>query len=146
VVCARALGAHHFVVTREAAQLERARSSFDLTLNTVSAPLDLDTYVRLLRRDGTMVLLGVPPEAPTLHAFALIGGCWRVAGSLIGGIAETQEMLDFCGANDLMADMEVIPVSGINGAYERMLRGDVCRLRPSEGAASSHPGRQARGW
>ncbi|HET9450456.1 MAG TPA: NAD(P)-dependent alcohol dehydrogenase, partial [Aggregicoccus sp.] len=101
---AKALGAQHFVVTKEPAQLKAVRNSFDLIVNTVSAPLDLNAYVGLLNRDGTMVLLGVPPEAPTLQAFALIGGRRRIAGSLIGGIVETQEMLDFCGAHELMAD------------------------------------------
>ena len=122
---ARALGASGFVVTKDPAQLKAVRGAFDIIINTVSAPLDLNTYVGLLRRDGTMVLLGVPPEAPTLQAFALIGGRRRVAGSLIGGIAETQEMLDFCGAHELMADVEVIPMAKINEAYERMLKGDV---------------------
>jgi uncharacterized zinc-type alcohol dehydrogenase-like protein len=122
---AKALGAHRFVVTRDPAQLKAVRGSFDFILNTVSAPLDLNTYVGLLKRDGTMVLLGVPPEAPTLQAFALIGGRRRIAGSLIGGIAETQEMLDFCGAHEIVADVEVIPMAKINEAYERMLKGDV---------------------
>ncbi|MBF5042344.1 NAD(P)-dependent alcohol dehydrogenase [Aggregicoccus sp. 17bor-14] len=122
---AKALGADKFVVTKDPAQLKSVRNSFDFILNTVSAPLDLNTYVGLLKRDGTMVLLGVPPEAPTLHAFALIGGRRRVAGSLIGGIAETQEMLDFCGAHEIGADVEVIPMAKINEAYERMLKGDV---------------------
>ncbi len=122
---AKALGAHRFVVTKDPAQLKAVRSSFDLIINTVSAPLELNTYVSLLNRDGTMVLLGVPPEAPTLQAFALIGGRRRIAGSLIGGIVETQEMLDFCGAHELGADVEVIPMAKINEAYERMLKGDV---------------------
>jgi uncharacterized zinc-type alcohol dehydrogenase-like protein len=122
---AKALGADKFVVTKDPAQLKSVRGTFDFILNTVSAPLDLNTYVGLLKRDGTMVLLGVPPEAPTLHAFALIGGRRRVAGSLIGGIAETQEMLDFCGAHEIGADVEVIPMAKINEAYERMLKGDV---------------------
>jgi alcohol dehydrogenase (NADP+) len=122
---AKALGAHRFVVTKDPAQLKAVRSSFDLIINTVSAPLELNTYVSLLNRDGTMVLLGVPPEAPTLQAFALIGGRRRIAGSLIGGIVETQEMLDFCGAHELAADVEVIPMAKINEAYERMLKGDV---------------------
>jgi uncharacterized zinc-type alcohol dehydrogenase-like protein len=122
---AKALGAHKFVVTKDPAQLKAVRGTFDFILNTVSAPLDLNTYVGLLKRDGTMVLLGVPPEAPTLAAFALIGGRRRIAGSLIGGIPETQEMLDFCAAHEIMADVEVIPMAKINEAYERMLKGDV---------------------
>ena len=90
---ARALGAHQFIVTKDEAQLKSVGNYFDFILNTVSAPLDLGQYVSLLRRDGTMILLGVPPEAPQLHAFALIGKRRRVAGSLIGGIAETQEKI-----------------------------------------------------
>ncbi|WP_310395945.1 NAD(P)-dependent alcohol dehydrogenase [Hymenobacter sp.] len=122
---AEALGAHKFVVTKDADQLKSVGNYFDFILNTVSAPLDLGLYVNLLRRDGTMILLGVPPEAPQLHAFALIGGRRRIAGSLIGGIAETQEMLDFCAEHNIMSDIELIDIKDINEAYERMLKGDV---------------------
>ena len=122
---AKALGAHKFVVTKDEAQLKSVGNYFDFILNTVSAPLDLGLYVNLLRRDGTMVLLGVPPEAPQLHAFALIGKRRRIAGSLIGGIAETQEMLDFCAEHNIMSDIELIDIKDINEAYERMLKGDV---------------------
>ena len=122
---ARVLGAHKFVVTKDAAQLAAARSSFDFIINTVSAPLDMAAYLNLLRRDGTMILLGVPPEAPQVHAFNLIGKRRRIAGSLIGGIAETQEMLDFCAEHNIMSDIELIDIKDINEAYERMLKGDV---------------------
>jgi len=122
---AKELGAHKFVVTKDAEQLKSVSNYFDFILNTVSAPLDLGLYVNLLRRDGTMILLGVPPEAPQLHAFNLIAKRRRVAGSLIGGIEETQEMLDFCAEHNIMSDVEVIPMSQINEAYERMLKGDV---------------------
>ncbi len=122
---AKALGAHQFVVTKDAAQLKAAANSFDFIINTVSAPLDLAAYLGLLRRDGTMILLGVPPEAPQIPAFSLIGKRRRIAGSLIGGIAETQEMLDFCAAHNLMSDIELIAIKDINEAYERMLKGDV---------------------
>ena len=122
---AKELGAHKFVVTKDEAQLKSVGNYFDFIINTVSAPLDLGQYVNLLRRDGTMILLGVPPEAPQLHAFALIAKRRRVAGSLIGGIAETQEMLDFCAEHNIMSDIELIDIKDINGAYERMLKGDV---------------------
>ncbi|TYZ10023.1 NAD(P)-dependent alcohol dehydrogenase [Hymenobacter lutimineralis] len=122
---ARALGAHKFVVTKDKSALKSVSNYFDFILNTVSAPLDLSQYVSLLRRDGTMILLGVPPEAPQLHAFQLIGKRRRIAGSLIGGIQETQEMLDFCAQHNIVSDVEVIPMSYINEAYERMLKSDV---------------------
>ena len=122
---ARALGAQKFIVTKDEAQLKSVGNYFDFILNTVSAPLDMGLYVNLLRRDGTMILLGVPPEAPQLHAFALIGKRRRIAGSLIGGIAETQEMLDFCAEHNIMSDIELIDIKDINEAYERMLKGDV---------------------
>ena len=122
---AESLGAHKFVVTKNADELKGVRNYFDFIINTVSAPLDLAQYVNLLRRDGTMILLGVPPEAPELHAFALIGKRRRIAGSLIGGIAETQEMLDFCAEHNIMSDIELIDMADINEAYERMMKGDV---------------------
>jgi uncharacterized zinc-type alcohol dehydrogenase-like protein len=122
---AKALGAHKFVVTKDKEALKSVTNYFDFILNTVSAPLDLSLYVNLLRRDGTMILLGVPPEAPQLHAFQLIAKRRRVAGSLIGGIEETQEMLDFCAQHNIVSDVEVIPINYINEAYERMLKSDV---------------------
>ena len=122
---AQALGAHKFVATKDKEQLKAVGNYFDFIINTVSAQLDLPTYVNLLRRDGTMILLGVPTEAPQLHAFNLIGKRRRVAGSLIGGIAETQEMLDFCAEHNIMSDIELINIQDINDAYERMLKGDV---------------------
>ncbi|WP_223650524.1 NAD(P)-dependent alcohol dehydrogenase [Hymenobacter psoromatis] len=122
---AKALGAHKFVATKDKEQLKAVTNYFDFIINTVSAQLDLGTYVNLLRRDGTMILLGVPTEAPHLHAFNLIAKRRRVAGSLIGGIAETQEMLDFCAEHNIMSDIELIDIQHINEAYERMLKGDV---------------------
>jgi uncharacterized zinc-type alcohol dehydrogenase-like protein len=124
-VDAEKLGAHKFVVTKNEAELKSVSNYFDFIINTVSAPLDLGRYVSLLRRDGTMILLGVPPEAPQLHAFQLIGKRRRIAGSLIGGIAETQEMLDFCAEHGIVSDIELIDIKDINEAYERMLKGDV---------------------
>jgi uncharacterized zinc-type alcohol dehydrogenase-like protein len=122
---AKALGAHKFVVTKDAEALKSVTNYFDFIINTVSAPLDMSLYVNLLRRDGTMILLGVPPEAPQLHAFNLIAKRRRIAGSLIGGIDETLEMLDFCARHNIVSDVEVIPINYINEAYERMLKADV---------------------
>jgi uncharacterized zinc-type alcohol dehydrogenase-like protein len=122
---AKALGAHKFVVTKDEEQFKSVNNYFDFIINTISAQIDLGSYVNLLRLDGTMILLGVPTEAPQLHAFNLISKRRRVAGSLIGGIAETQEMLDFCAEHNIMSDIEVIDIQHINEAYERMLKGDV---------------------
>ena len=122
---AKALGAHKFVVTKDAEAMKGIRNYFDLIINTVSAPMDLTPYVASLRLDGTMVLLGVPPEAPQLHAFNLIAKRRRIAGSLIGGIQETQEMLDFCAEHNVMSDVEIIRMDYINEAYERMMKSDV---------------------
>ncbi|MBC6697595.1 NAD(P)-dependent alcohol dehydrogenase [Hymenobacter sp. BT190] len=122
---AKALGAHKFVVTKDPAAMKGISNYFDLIINTVSAPMDLTPYVASLRLDGTMVLLGVPPEAPQLHAFNLIAKRRRIAGSLIGGIQETQEMLDFCAEHNVMSDVEIIRMDYINEAYERMMKSDV---------------------
>lgn len=119
------LGADEIIVSREASEMEAHAGSFDFLLNTVSAEHDINTYINLLKLDGTMVLVGVPPTAPTLEVFSLISKRRSVAGSLIGGIAETQEMLDYCGVHDIVSDIEVIPIHSINDAYERMIRGDV---------------------
>jgi uncharacterized zinc-type alcohol dehydrogenase-like protein len=122
---ARRLGAHEFAISSDRATFNRLAGRFDLILDTVSAPHDLGAYLGTLRVDGTMVLLGVPPEPVRLEAFPLILGRRRLAGSPIGGIAETQEMLDFCAQRGIAADVEVIPVAQVNDAYERMLRSDV---------------------
>ncbi|MBO3271494.1 MULTISPECIES: NAD(P)-dependent alcohol dehydrogenase [Hymenobacter] len=122
---ARELGAHKFIVSKDAEAMKGAGNYFDLIINTVSAKIDLTPYLAALRLDGTMVLLGVPPEAPEIHAFNLIAKRRRIAGSLIGGIQETQEMLDFCAEHNIMSDIEMIPMKDINEAYERMIKGDV---------------------
>jgi uncharacterized zinc-type alcohol dehydrogenase-like protein len=119
------LGAKAFVLSSEPAALEKLSGAFDLIIDTVSAPHDLNSYLSLLKRDGTLVLVGVPPEAASIHAFSLIGGRRRLAGSLIGGIRETQEMLNFCAKKKVLADVEVIEAHPINEAYQRMLEGDV---------------------
>jgi alcohol dehydrogenase (NADP+) len=119
------LGAHHFVVTSDEAQFNKARKSFDFILNTISAQHDYNAYLNLLKTNGTMVLVGVPPQPVPVHAFSLIGGRRSLAGSLIGGIKETQEMLDYCAEKNIVSDVEVIAMKDINTAYERMLKGDV---------------------
>ena len=119
------LGAHDFVVTSDDAAFAKVSSRFDLLLDTVSAPHDLARFAGLLKRDATMVLLGAPDKPAELPAFALIGRRRCLAGSLIGGIPETQEMLDFCAERNILSDVETIPVEGIDAAYARMLKGDV---------------------
>ena len=121
---AKRLGADDFLVTRDEAVFQQYAGRFDFILDTISAQHDYNAYLGLLRRDGTMVLVGVPDPTP-VHAFSLIGGRKRLAGSLIGGIRETQEMLDFCAAHGVASDIELIPIQQINEAYERMLKGDV---------------------
>jgi len=122
---ARRLGANAFAETKDPAIFEKLAGKFDLVLDTVSAKHDYNLYLGLLRPQGVMVVVGVPPEPEPVSAFSLIKGNRRLAGSLIGGIKETQEMLDFCAAHKVVADVEVIPMQKINEAYERMLRGDV---------------------
>ena len=122
---ARRLGAGDFLVTRDPAALAAAARSFDFILDTVSAPHDLPTYLRLLKRDGAMVLVGAPPDPAVVPAFALIGGRKSLAGSSIGGIRETQEMLDFCAEHAITADIELIPIQQVNQAYERTVSADV---------------------
>jgi len=119
------LGAKDFFATSDITTFEKLQSTFDLIINTVSVELDWNMYLSLLKLDGTMVLLGVPPTAPHVQAFPLIGKRRSLAGSLIGGIKETQEMLDFCGKHNIGSDVEVININQINEAYERMLKGDV---------------------
>ena len=121
---ARRLGAHDFVVTSEAGAFARNAGRFDFILDTVSAAHAYSDYLNLLRRDATMVLVGLPDPGP-LEAGALINKRHRLAGSQIGGIRETQEMLDFCAERGIAADVETIPIQRINEAYERTLRSDV---------------------
>ena len=122
---ALALGAKAFAATRDADTFKRLAGSFDAIIDTISAPHDYNAYLGMLKVDGTMVLLGVPEEPAPVAAFSLIMGRRRLAGSLIGGIRETQEMLDFCAAHGIVADIELIDAARINEAYERMLRADV---------------------
>jgi uncharacterized zinc-type alcohol dehydrogenase-like protein len=122
---ARRLGAHAFASTRDASTFTRLAGRLDLIVDTISAPHDYNAYLGLLRPKGTMVLNGVPPKPAPVAAFSLISGNRRLAGSMIGGIAETQSMLDYCAEHRIVADVEVIPIQQINEAYERMIRGDV---------------------
>jgi uncharacterized zinc-type alcohol dehydrogenase-like protein len=119
------LGADHYFATNEPSTFEQLAGSFDLILNTVSAKIDLNAYLSLLAVDGAMVNVGAPAEPLSLNVFSLIGGRRSFAGSLIGGIRETQEMLDFCAEHRLGAEVEVIPADKINEAYERVLASDV---------------------
>lgn len=122
---ARRMGATDFVETRDPAVFASLARRFDLVIDTVSAAHDYNLYLATLRPHGAMVVVGAPPAPTPVSAFALIMGNRRLAGSLIGGIRETQEMLDFCGAHRIGSDVEVIPIQQINAAYERLLKGDV---------------------
>jgi uncharacterized zinc-type alcohol dehydrogenase-like protein len=119
------LGAHEVVVSKNAPEMEKHLGSLDFILDTVSAAHDLNAYLPLLKRDGTMTLVGAPETPLPVAAFNLIFGRHRLAGSAIGGLAETQEMLDFCGERGITADIERIPIQKINEAYERLLKSDV---------------------
>ena len=119
------LGADHYFATSDPSTFDHLAGSFDLVLNTVSAKIDLDAYLSLLAVDGAMVNVGAPGEPLEVNVFSLIGGRRSFAGSLIGGIRETQEMLDFCAEHGLGSEIEVIPAEKINEAYERVLASDV---------------------
>jgi len=122
---AKRLGAHEVVLSRDPAQMEKRVDSFDFILDAVSAEHDINAYLNLLKRDGTLVQVGAPEKPLPVSVFNLIFKRRSFSGSLIGGIAETQEMLDFCGQHGITSDIEVIPIQKINEAYERMLRSDV---------------------
>jgi uncharacterized zinc-type alcohol dehydrogenase-like protein len=122
---AERLGATGFVLTRDPAALKAQRGKFDFFLDTVSAAHDIEPYLTMLRPGGTMVLVGMPPEKLSIGAGSLVSRNRRLAGSMIGGIAETQEMLDHCGKHGIVSDVEIIPIQKVNEAYERTLRSDV---------------------
>ena len=119
------LGADDVVISRDADQMKGHVGSFDFILDAVSAEHDINMYVQLLRRDGNITLVGAPPKPFAVSGFGLLLGRRSLSGSPIGGIAETQEMLDFCGRHNITADVEVIPVQRINEAYDRLLKSDV---------------------
>jgi uncharacterized zinc-type alcohol dehydrogenase-like protein len=120
------LGADEVVLSKNASEMKAHLGSFDFILNTVSGSHNLDSYTELLKRDGTMCLVGAPEHAhPSPSVMNMIFRRRSIAGSLIGGLPETQEMLDFCGQNNIVSDIELIPMANINEAYERMLKSDV---------------------
>lgn len=123
---AKRLGAHEVIMSKDQDDMQKHAGSFDFILDTVSAPHDINAYLQLLKRDGTVALVGVPEtDHPPVAPFNLIFGRKRVAGSLIGGLKETQEMLDFCGKHNIVSDIEMINIQDIGKAYERMLKSDV---------------------
>ena len=122
---AKRLGADEVILSKDATEMEKHFHSFDFILDTVSAQHDLNPYIALLKRDGTMTLVGAPPEPSPVLGFGLIFGRHQLAGSGIGGIKETQEMLDFCAEHDITADIEMIKIQQVNDAYKRLLKSDV---------------------
>ncbi len=122
---AKKLGAHEVILSKNEDEMKEHEKSFDFILDTVSAPHDLDAYLSLLKRDGTLVLVGASPDPLAVDVFSLIHRRRSLAGSLIGGIAETQEMLDYCAERGIVCDIEKIAIDQINEAYERMLKSDV---------------------
>jgi uncharacterized zinc-type alcohol dehydrogenase-like protein len=119
------LGADEVVVSRDANRMQKHAGTFDFILDTVSAQHDINAYLSLLRLDGNLTLVGAPPKPLAVSAFGLIVGRRSLSGSAIGGLRETQEMLDFCGKHGITANVEVIPIQKVNEAYERLLRSDV---------------------
>lgn len=119
------LGAHEVVISKDASQMEKHAGSFDFILDTVSAQHDINAYLNLLKRDATLVQVGAPPQPLPVDVSGMIFKRRKFAGSLIGGIPETQKMLDFCGEHGIVSDIEMIPIQKINEAYERMLKSDV---------------------
>jgi uncharacterized zinc-type alcohol dehydrogenase-like protein len=119
------LGANEVVISRNADEMRKYAGSFDFILDAVAADHDISVYINLLRRDGNLTLVGAPSKPLAVSVFGLIMGRRSLSGSPIGGIPETQEMLDFCGQHNVTADVEVIPIQKVNEAYERMLKSDV---------------------
>ena len=119
------LGADEVIMSRNSDEMEQHAETFDFILDTVSAQHDINSYLKLLARDGNLTLVGAPPQPLNVAAFNLIGGRHSLSGSVIGGLRETQEMLDFCGEHNLTADVEVIPIQKINDAYDRLAKSDV---------------------
>jgi len=119
------LGAHEVVISTNADEMKRHAGTFNFILDTIAAEHDINAFISMLGRDGNITLVGAPEKPLSVSAFALIFGRKSLSGSLIGGIAETQEMLDFCGSHNITSDVEVIPIRELNEAYERMVRSDV---------------------
>jgi uncharacterized zinc-type alcohol dehydrogenase-like protein len=119
------LGADEVVLSRDANDMAKHAGSFDFILDAVAAPHDINAYIGMLRRDGNLTMVGAPPEPLPVAVFGLIFARRSFSGSLIGGIAETQEMLDFCAQHNLTSDVEVIPIQKVNEAYERLAKSDV---------------------
>ncbi len=122
---AKQLGAHHFAITKDPEQMKLLSGKFNFIIDTVSAQHDYNTYLGMLDTDGVMICVGAPPTPSQIMAFSLLGNRRSLAGSAIGGLPETQEMLDYCAEHNIVSDVEVIKMSYINEAYERMLKGDV---------------------
>jgi uncharacterized zinc-type alcohol dehydrogenase-like protein len=122
---ARRLGAHKFALTKNAAQMKKLGGYFDFIIDTVSAKHDYNAYLSLLATDGVMMCVGAPPTPAEIGIFTLIGGRRSLTGSGIGGLPETQEMLDYCAKHGISSDIEMIDIANINEAYERMLKSDV---------------------
>ena len=122
---AKKLGAHKFVLTSDEARIQEVKGYFDFIIDTVSAPHNYNLYLSLLKSDGVHICVGVPPTPAEIYGFSLIAGRKSLAGSSIGGLPETQEMLDYCAENNIVSDVEVINIRDVNIAYERMLKADV---------------------
>jgi uncharacterized zinc-type alcohol dehydrogenase-like protein len=122
---AKKMGAHHFVSTKDLNNLKQLEKQYDLLLNTVSADIDLEPYLQMLRLDGTLVVIGLPGKPYAVNAGTLLGQRRSLSGSMIGGIAQLQEMLDFCGEKSIVSDVEVIKADYINTAYDRTVASDV---------------------
>jgi uncharacterized zinc-type alcohol dehydrogenase-like protein len=119
------MGAANFVVTTDKAELKKLANTFDIIINTVSAEIEIHRYIGTLRQWGSLVVVGAPGKPYSLDGSALMGRQLSLSGSAIGSIKETQEMLDFCGKHNIVSDIEIIPASAINEAYERVLASDV---------------------
>ncbi len=122
---AKRLGAHHFALTSKPDVLKKLSNHFDFILDTVSAAHDYQAYLNTLKTDGVLICVGLPPEPMAIPAHSLVPRRRSIAGSMIGGVAETQEMLDYCAAHHIVSDVEVIPIQQINEAYERTMKGQV---------------------
>ncbi|ATL45872.1 hydroxyacid dehydrogenase [Chitinophaga caeni] len=122
---AKRLGAHHFVVTKDKEQVKAQKRKFDFIIDTVSAPHDYNMYLAMLDTNGVMICVGIPPEPVQFNGFALLGQNRTITGSSIGGIPETQEMLDYCGEHNIISDVEVININYVNEAYDRVMKSDV---------------------